>query len=212
MPPKKSFGTPNIQGSTVQELAQSVQFWMQHFTDRLDTLAGLRGTSSFYGPVDTNGHPIRNVGDPPDENSAVPARLTLTRRPNPGQIGHGEQWDAKGLQIFNIGSGDHPQDAATINQLGEATDAAIQKSGPTGPPPSIAQGSSTGDSTAGFAYANHTHAPLVPFGLAVIGQQTYLIANVTPQRTYDTTTVTLPELASILATLIDDLRAQLLVT
>jgi hypothetical protein len=210
MPPK-SFGTPNISGKTPEELAKSVQFWLQHLANRLDTLAGLRGPATFYGPVDTQGNPVQNVGDPTDENSAVPARLTITRRPNPGQIGKLQQWDAKGLQIFNIGSGDHPQDAATINQLGEATDAAIQKAGPTAAPPAIAASGSTGDSSAGFAFANHTHAPLVPFGLAVTGQETYTVTSVTPTRTYDTATVTLAELASIVGTLIEDLRAQLLV-
>jgi hypothetical protein len=208
MPPPKSFGTPNVTGKTVEELAKSVQFWLQHFADRLDTLAGLRGTAAFYGNVDHQGNSIDNIGDPTDENGAVPARLAITRKPNPGQIGKLQQWDAQGLQIFNIGSGDHPQDAATINQLGES----LQNAGATAPPPAVEMASVLGSADKGYAFGDHTHAPLIPFGLAVVGQQTYIVTSVTPSRTFDAVTVTLPQLAQIVATIIEDLRAQLLVT
>lgn len=41
------------------------------------------------------------------------------------------------------------------------------------------------------------------------GQGTYLVTNVfTERRTFDTTTVTLPQLAEVVATLIRDLRAK----
>lgn len=205
MPPKKSFGAPNITGATVQELARSVQFWFQHFADRLDTLAGLRGTATFYGAVDAQGNPIQNVGDPTDENSAIPARLTINRKANDAHF------DAKGLKIFNLASGANPQDAVSTEQLSLATLQTIENAGAQAPPPAITTASSTGTPEAGFAFADHTHAPLVPFGLAATGQETYAITSVTPTRAYDTATVTLPELANALATLIDDLRNQLLV-
>jgi hypothetical protein len=200
MPPPKSFGTPNVTGKTVEELAKSVQFWLQHFADRLDTLAGLRGQATFYGAVDHQGNTIDNVGDPTDDNGAVPARLTIIKREG--------SWDAQGLGIFNLPPGATPRAAANVGQLGES----LQNAGATAPPPAVEMASTLGSAVAGYAFGDHTHAPLIPFGLAVVGQQTYVVTSVTPSRTFDAITVTLPELAQIVATIIEDLRTQLLVT
>lgn len=55
MPANRSFGTPKITDFP------SVQFWMQHLFNRLDELAGLRGTPQFHAPIDMRGNQVKNA-------------------------------------------------------------------------------------------------------------------------------------------------------
>lgn len=228
----RSFGTPSITGSTVEELRRSVQFWLQQMANHLDTQAGLRGTPALYGPLDARGHTIHNVGDPVDENGAVPARLAMTSRSNPDQ-GRAVQWDAQGQQIFNLPAGVGPAQAVNVSQLDDTTQKSLLAAGATAPPPSVAATSLIGSTDAGYAFGDHTHgttASVAPPAVSTTGsvgsgaaglafgdhthalsgsptRETYALTGSTPQRTYDVGTAVLADVLNTLATLVADLRA-----
>lgn len=113
--PRQTFGTPTVQGTTVEEIRRNTQFWLQYLADKLDELAGLRGSAAFYGNVDMQGRRVYNLGEPVDPTDAVPARSALTRTldPKTGQA----HWDASHLQMVNLESARTATEAVNLQQL-----------------------------------------------------------------------------------------------
>lgn len=113
--PRQTFGTPNIQGTTVEEVRRNTQFWLQHIVDKLDQLAGLRGAASFYGDINMQGQRVRNLGEPTDPSDAVPAQSALTKAldPNTGRA----HWDAGNLQMLNLEAAAQGTEAVNLQQL-----------------------------------------------------------------------------------------------
>lgn len=127
MPPMQSIGNPQISGKTLEELQRSTQWWMQHLTNKIDAMMGLRGTPVLYSDLDANGKRLQNVSDAVDANDAVAKQQTITLAMNPanGQV----QFDAQGQGIFNGSPADHPTDFVTLQQMLQAILDALANAG-----------------------------------------------------------------------------------
>lgn len=113
--PRQTFGTPTVQGTTVEEVRRNTQFWLQYLMDKLDELAGLRGNSAFYGDVNMQGRRVRNLGEPVDPTDAVPAQSALTKEldPSTGRT----HWNAGNLQMLNLEAAAQATQAVNLQQL-----------------------------------------------------------------------------------------------
>lgn len=83
MADRKTLGVPYITGNTVDELRQSVQFWMQQVFNHLDTLSGVRGTPTFHASIDTQGNTIDGL--PPATQPTQPVTLEQLQQFLPAQ-------------------------------------------------------------------------------------------------------------------------------
>jgi hypothetical protein len=112
---RQSFGAPSVTGTTVEEIRRSTQFWLQHLTNTIDELAGVRGTAAFYSDVDMQGRRITHLGTPVDEMDAVPQRdaLTKTLDPSTGLA----KWNAENLQMLNLQAASRPDQGVNLQQL-----------------------------------------------------------------------------------------------
>lgn len=104
------------QVQSLEELLPQLNSILARMTTRLDQMSGLNGTPTFHSAVDMRGQRIANVSIPMQPNDAVPNHMALTLAQD---MGHNRamQWNANGLQIFNLADGDNPQDTATVAQL-----------------------------------------------------------------------------------------------
>mgnify|MGYP001568903255 CR=1 FL=1 len=124
----QTFGVPDIKGNTVDELRLSTTFWMQQIYNHLDKLAGLRGNPTFFSNLDVQGNRIQNVPTPIEAGDAVPKREAITKSFDP-KAGL-RQWDAEGLQVFNLAPGVSTMQGVNIDQLEQARIEAVASSAP----------------------------------------------------------------------------------
>lgn len=160
-----------MRGSTIAELERSVQVELERLYARLDQLAGLRGTSQLYGPLDAGDNRIMRVAAPEADSDGVPASHAIVMRRDNQHVRPTEQWDARGMQIFDVADADHDQDAIPFGQATRMVDEGLLGMLADSPPPDITSASATGTSTQA-AREDHTH------GTAIAGVYTPTLTNV----------------------------------
>lgn len=109
--PLQTLGKPDITGETVDELRQSIQFWMQQAFNHLDQFSGLRGTPKFYANVDANSKRITGLGIPTGNTDAERADFSLRSRVVGGA------YDARGRSIENVLDATNFAEAVNLGQL-----------------------------------------------------------------------------------------------
>ena len=110
MPPQ-TLGNPSITGETVDELRQSIQFWMQQAFNHLDRSSGLRGTAKFYADVNANSKRVTGLGIPTSNTDAERVDFSLRSK------AAGGTYDAQGRSIKNVFAATDLTDAVNLEQL-----------------------------------------------------------------------------------------------
>ena len=151
----ESFIVAGFQGQTVEELRRELQFRFQQLGNRLDELAGKRGTPTFFADVDANTNRVTNLGMPTADSDAQRVDLSL-HRPTPST-----DFDAQGRKILNIAEGEQDREGVNLAQLR----ALVADAAATSAPPEVAEASVLGAVTSRFAREDHTHgARLIHYG------------------------------------------------
>lgn len=122
----ESFIVPALRGTTVEALRREVQFTLQQQANRLDELAGKRGTPAFYADVNAQGHRVTNIGAPQATTDAEQRGLSLGRESLTGA------WDAQNQPIQNLPPGRGLTESVNLQQVQLLLDALIEEVLPTG--------------------------------------------------------------------------------
>ena len=134
MPPR-SFGTPQISGSTPDELRLSVQFWIQQLYNHVDQLVGARGIPKLLSDMNAAGHALTNLQDLStlpvdnlDSLSAVPRKFAvpLTRQRD-GSLA----WDAREIAMLNTAYATDPTAVVSLQQIRDLINEALNTLGVT---------------------------------------------------------------------------------
>lgn len=102
-PPTPSIADPQVAAALQQlqqqltALTQQTQYWLQRILERVDTVGGFRGTTTFQTDVDANSKRITKLGTPSAETDAQVKGLALSRANFDTKV-----WDAKGFPIINL--------------------------------------------------------------------------------------------------------------
>lgn len=107
----QTLGNPSITGETVDELRQSMQFWMQQAFNHLDQFSGLRGIPKFYADVDANSKRVTKLGVPTGNTDAERVDFSLRSKVAGGT------YDAQGRAIENVLAATALSDAVNLEQL-----------------------------------------------------------------------------------------------
>ena len=109
--PVQTLGKPDITGETVDELRQSIAFWMQQAFNHLDQFNGLRGTPKFYADVDVNSKRVIGLGVPIDNTDAERVDFSLRSKVAGGA------YNARGRAIENVPTATESTEAVNLDQL-----------------------------------------------------------------------------------------------
>lgn len=118
MPPQ-TLGKPDIKGETVDELRQSIQFWIQQAFNHLDQFSGLRGTPKFYADVNANSKRVIGLGIPTGNTDAERVDFSLRSK------AAGGSYNARGRAIENVLDATDLADAVNLRQLRREVDDAL---------------------------------------------------------------------------------------
>lgn len=117
--PLQTLGKPDIKGETVDELRQSVAFWMQQAFNHLDQFSGLRGTPKFYADVNANSKRVTGLGVPVGNTDAERVDFSLRSKTAGGM------YDAQGRPIAHVLAATDLSDAVNLEQLRQEVSEAL---------------------------------------------------------------------------------------
>lgn len=130
MPPR-SLGTPQITGSTPDELRLSVQFWIQQLFNHVDQLVGARGTPKLLADINANNHNIVNLPAPVSSSDALDAAHSMDAVPRKFAVPLVRQsdgtfsWDCRFIPIIHDAYAVDPTGVPSLQQVLDLINSAI---------------------------------------------------------------------------------------
>jgi hypothetical protein len=151
-----------VMSRTLEGLRLEIQQALQKLGEQIDSSSGLRGSPALYADMDARGHRLRKVGKAEDDDDVPQRGQTLYRTAD------GKTFDARGIQIVNVGTARAKGNAVPFEQLLEEMKLLLESPVFTGLV-TIADLLLTGTLT-------HTGPAIGVFGTAPAGQQAAIAA------------------------------------
>lgn len=135
-----------------EQLRQETQHYLALVSERLDSLAGLRGTPRIYADMEVTGHRIKDLAMPKVGTDAQRFDQCLHLASN------GTSYDAGGKRIINVPLAEQNGHAVPFEQLLAALSEDLLGIVATAAPPEVEDASALGTVTTKLAREDHTHA------------------------------------------------------